>query len=70
VEERGPQVPLVIKPSAFACRAERLTRAATCPHSSLVRPASQSKSPGPHADAGEEVTLGEFMEFDGMDVFD
>jgi len=25
--ERGPQVPLVSKPAAFACRAERLTRA-------------------------------------------
>jgi len=26
VVERGPQVPLIIKPCAFACRAERLAR--------------------------------------------
>jgi hypothetical protein len=68
VVERGPEVPLIIKPSAFACRAERLTRAATCPHSSVVRPSGQSKSSRPDANAGEEVTLREFMEFYGMDV--
>jgi hypothetical protein len=42
VVECGPQVPLVSKPNAFACRGERLTRAATCPHWSLVRPSSKS----------------------------
>jgi hypothetical protein len=67
--ECGPKVPLVSKPSAFACRGERLTRAATCPHGSVVRPSSKSQSSRPNADAGKKVTLSESMKFDGVNVF-
>ena len=51
-------MPLVSKPCAFACRAERLARAGSGPHSFGVGNSSQSESVGPSADAGEEVTLG------------
>jgi hypothetical protein len=42
--EGGPQVPLVIKPRSFACRAERLAWAASGPDGPVVRPPSGSKS--------------------------
>ena len=42
VVEGWPQMPLVIKPGAFACRAERLAGARACPNSSIVRPPSES----------------------------
>ena len=57
VVERGPQVPLVSKPAACACRAERLARAGAGPDRALVRPASQSESGGPSADPREKVAL-------------
>jgi hypothetical protein len=41
--ERGPQVPLVIKPSAFACRAERLARAGSSPDRFIVGPSGLSQ---------------------------
>lgn len=40
VEPRGPQMPLVSKPIAFACRAERLAGARACPNWAIVRPPS------------------------------
>ena len=42
VVEGWPQMPLVIKPSSFACRAERLAGARACPNSSIVSPPSES----------------------------
>lgn len=36
VVEGGPKVPLVSKPAAFACRAERLARARSGPNSSTI----------------------------------
>jgi hypothetical protein len=54
---RRPQVPLVIKPSSFACRGERLARTGTGPNRSIVRPASASKRVRPDADSGEEMAL-------------
>jgi hypothetical protein len=38
VVEGWPKVPLVSKPSAFACRAERLAGAGACPDGALVGP--------------------------------
>jgi hypothetical protein len=70
VVEGWPEVPLVSKPSAFACIGERLTRAATCPHSSGVSPASKAESSGPDTDAREKMTLGELSQLNRMDVFD
>jgi hypothetical protein len=54
---RRPQVPLVIKPSSFACRGERLARTGTGPNRSIVGPAGVAKGIGPDADAGEEMAL-------------
>jgi hypothetical protein len=58
VIEGWPQVPLVSKPSAFACRAERLARTGTGPNRSIVRPAGASKRIRPDADSGKEMALG------------
>jgi hypothetical protein len=42
--EARPEVPLVIKPSAFACRAERLAWATSCPDWFVIRPSCQTQS--------------------------
>lgn len=55
--ERGPQVPLVSKPAAFADRAERLTRARAGPDGAIVGPAGKTQGERPDADAGKEVAL-------------
>ena len=65
-----PQVPLVSKPSAFACRAERLARTGTGPNRSIVGDAGQSQGMRPDADAGEEVALREAAQVGGMNVLD
>lgn len=57
VVECRPQVPLVIKPSALACRAERLARTGTGPNRSVVWPSGAPKGVGPDANAREEVAL-------------
>jgi hypothetical protein len=62
-------VPFVIKPSAFACRAERLARTGTGPNRSIVWPAGKSECVRPDADAGEEVALCESVKVSGMDIF-
>jgi hypothetical protein len=38
-----PEVPLVSKPSSFACRAERLARTGSCPDWLVVRPSGASQ---------------------------
>lgn len=53
----GPKVPLVIKPSSFACRAERLAWAGTGPDRALVGPAGAAQGVGPDSSSGEEVDL-------------
>ena len=57
VMERWPQVPLVIKPSSFACRAERLARTGTSPNRSVVAPSGRPEGMGPNANACEEMAL-------------
>jgi hypothetical protein len=43
VEESGPQMPLVSKPSSRACRAERLAGARACPNWAIVWPPSAAQ---------------------------
>jgi hypothetical protein len=68
--EGWPEVPLVSKPSSFACRAERLARTGTGPNRSVVCPASTAESQAPDADAGEEMALGELAQVCGAHVLD
>jgi hypothetical protein len=55
--ERGPQVPLVSKPAAFACRAERLAGAGPCPDGALFWPTGKAQREGPASNSGEEMAL-------------
>ncbi|MFC3470176.1 hypothetical protein ACFOHT_09945 [Massilia oculi] len=66
VPKSWSEVPLVSKPSSLACRAERLAGTGTSPNRSVVWPAGAAKCQGPHADAGEEVALGEILEVGGV----
>jgi hypothetical protein len=52
-------MPLISKPCAFACRAERLAWAGSGPYFPVVRPTGQSQGIGPSSDTGEEMALGE-----------
>ena len=70
VMEGWPQVPLVSKPSSFACRAERLARTGTSPNRSVVCPSCRSQGMGPDANAGEEMALREAAQVAGEDIFD
>jgi hypothetical protein len=63
-------VPLVSKPFAFACRAERLARTGTGPAGTVIGPSSEAESVGPAADPGEEMALGVSDKIDGVHVFD
>jgi hypothetical protein len=69
VVEGWPQVPLVIKPSSFACRAERLARTGTGPNKSVVAPSGRSQGMAPNADTGKEVALGETAQVAWVDIF-
>ena len=62
-------MPLVVKPSAFTCRAERLARARASPHGSITRPSGKVKGVSPAAEASEKMTLGIAGEFVGSDIF-
>jgi len=66
----GPKVPLVIKPAARACDAERLTRTGTGPEGVVVGDAGKPQGVGPPAQPGEEVQLGVAVEVGGSDVSD
>jgi hypothetical protein len=68
--EVRPEVPLVIKPSSRACRAERLARTGTSPNRSIIGPAGAAKGVGPNADAGEEMALGVGLEVIRMNILD
>lgn len=70
VEERGPQVPLVISPASFACRAERLAGAGARPHRPLVRPPCEPERVTPHADSGEEVVLNKSSKVTWVNILD
>lgn len=63
-------MPLVLKPSAFTCRAERLARARASPHGSVTRPSGKVKGDGPAADASEEMALDVSSKVNGPHVLD
>ena len=63
-------MPLIVKPSAFTCRGERLARAATSPHGSTSRESGKGQGVGPPCDAGKEMTLGVGSELIRGDVLD
>lgn len=68
VEEGGPKVPLIIKPAAFACRAERLAWTRSGPHRTIIRPAGETERVGPDSDAGEEVALSKSRKLIWLDI--
>jgi len=70
VVERGPQVPLIIKPRPFACRAERLARTRSCPYRTIIGPSCSAQGVGPDANAGEEMALSKSSKFIWSDIFD
>lgn len=68
VVESRPEVPLVIKPSSFACRAERLARTGTGPNRSIIWPAGAPKRIAPDANACEKVALRIGAQVVGVDI--
>jgi hypothetical protein len=68
VVECGPQVPLVSKPAAFACRGERLARTGSGPHRTALGPSRETEGERPASDPGEEMALSVLGEFCGGDV--
>lgn len=68
MEPVRPEVPLVSKPLASACRAERLARTTPCPDGYVVGPSGLSEGVGPDSDAGEEVALSKSMKFVWNDI--
>ncbi len=68
VEESWPEVPLIVKPSSFTCRAERLARARTSPHGSIIRPSGKSQGVSPPANPCEEMTLSITAQVSGLNV--
>jgi len=69
VMEVGPQVPLVIKPSSLACRAERLARTGASPNRSVVAPSGRPEGMGPNANPGEKVALCETAQVAWVNIF-
>ena len=62
-------MPLVIKPSALACRAERLARAGRGPDGTVVRPSGPAQREAPDADTGEEMALRIAEQLPRFDIF-
>jgi hypothetical protein len=70
VVKSGPKMSFVGVALALSRARKRLTRAGAGPDGAFVGPACPPKSKRPTADAGEEVDLGEVLEFLGADVGD
>lgn len=70
VVEGWPKVPLVSKPAAFACRAERLAGAASGPDGAIVGPSGATERMAPDADAGEEMALRVPAQLVGSNILD
>lgn len=62
VKECGPEVTLVGLGESFACGAEWLARAASCPHGTVCGPSCKLEGKAPSTDSCEEVALGVFLE--------
>jgi hypothetical protein len=69
VMEGGPEMPLIIKPSAFACRAERLAGAGSCPDGSVICPSCAAQGVRPDANSCEKMALGKGGKFVWGDIF-
>jgi len=69
VVKSGPEMPLIIKPAAFTCRAERLARTASCPDRLIVGPSGLSQSVTPDPNPGKEVALGVTSQLGRFDIF-
>lgn len=67
--ECGPQVPLVSSPRSFACRAERLARAASRPDRAGIGPSGTAQGIAPNPDSGEEMALTESRKVSWYDIF-
>jgi hypothetical protein len=65
-----PEVPLVVKPIALACRAERLAGARSGPDGAIVSPSGRAEGEGPHSDSGEEMALSKSSKLVWGDVTD
>jgi hypothetical protein len=70
MEPGRPEMPLIVKPSSFTCRAERLARATASPDGAICRPSGKLQGISPSADAGEEMTLAITAEVSGLNVLD
>jgi hypothetical protein len=62
-------VPLVIKPSTLASRAEGLAGTGTGPYGPVIGPAGAAQGETPPSDACEEVTLGVPSQLGRLNVF-
>mgnify|MGYP003341845860 FL=1 len=69
VKPRWPEVPLIINPCSFACRAERLARTGSGPDGAVIGPSGSTQGVGPDADPCEEVALSKFKKFIWYDIF-
>jgi hypothetical protein len=70
VEPVRPEVPLVSNPFSFACVAERLARARTCPDRTVVVPTRTSERVTPDSNPCKEVALSKFKKFFWSDITD
>jgi len=68
--EGRPQVPLISKPLAFACRAERLAWARSGPGRPCVFPSGLSQGEAPPPDSGEEVALSKSVKVIWRNILD
>jgi len=66
--EIGPEVALIIEPSALSCGAEGLAGAGACPNRSIVWPSCKPQGVRPDADACEEMALRESSKVVGSDI--
>ena len=69
VVKGGPEMPLIIKPAAFTCRAERLARATSRPNGLIVGPSGLSQGVTPDANSGKEMALGVTNQLGRFDIF-
>jgi hypothetical protein len=68
VKPEGPQVPLVSKLQALACRGERLARRRAGPNTPVVGPSCELQGDIPSRDSSEEVAAGELGKIGGFDI--
>lgn len=70
IEERGPEMALVVESASRASSAERLARTTSGPYFAVVGPAGGSQSVAPHSNAGEEMALSISSKVSWLYLFD